>query len=301
MLHGRTARGWLACALLAAGAKPAAAQHMLALPRVSAPLPALSLPASPVSWAAAMSAPLLALPAPLLSPILGPSAAPVLTQALAPVAPAAPSAEPLVRKAGASESFTAQVQAQLRAAVPAGAIADILAHGYIILVKDHLTQDRPDLSADLDYTGGLNDWGPLGNFIMVAERIRSVKTLDWMESQVWRNAVVHECGHAVDHVLKATDSSEIREAWAHDLAAMPEAAKAESSPDGRKNPFYYFVRPGPDGSFDRARQETWAEGFDILMRGEASSFNYANFQAHFPRTLAAMRGLLEARYGRLGA
>jgi hypothetical protein len=176
-------------------------------------------------------------------------------------------------------------------------ISDIIGHDYVIQVKDHITQDRPDLDADFDNTGGLTDWGPLGTFIMIAERIKSIETGEWLESGVWRNAVVHECGHALDHVMAATDSQEFREAWAEDYRNMPEAVKGKPLPDGRTNSFYYFVRPGQDGGLDRARQETWAEGFDILMRGEESRFNYADFQAHFPRTLAAMRRLLAARYG----
>ncbi len=269
---------------------------MFAAPLGAAPMPTFAVPALPASLMPTLSAPVLSIPALQLSPAFSPVVPPALREGMDQLK-AAGAAESIVRAAGASEGFVAQVQAQLQAAVPSPVLQEILRNGYVILIKDHITQDRPDLSADFDYTGGLNDWGPLGYSIMVAERIKSVKTGEWMVSGVWRNSVVHECGHAVDHIMGATDSEEFRQAWGQDYAAMPEAVRGDKLPDGRKNDFYYFVRPGADGGMDRARQETWAEGFDVLMRGEASAFNYENFRTHFPRTLAVMRRMLEARYG----
>jgi hypothetical protein len=271
-------------------------------------LPALPLsmvPALPVSALPAFSLSLSGLQAPQLAPQFSVAVPPALQDGFEKlkvgVVAAAPAADvALVRAAGASEAFVAEVQAQLESSLLPAMISDIIKYGYVIQVKDHITQDRPDLDPEFDFTGGLNDWGPLGTFVMIAERIKSIKTGEWMQSGVWRNAVVHECGHAVDHVMAATDSQEFRDAWAEDYRNMPEAVKGPQLSDGGKNAFYYFLRPSQDGGLDRARQETWAEGFDVLMRGEASSFNYANFQAHFPRTLAAMRRLLAARYGSVG-
>jgi hypothetical protein len=203
----------------------------------------------------------------------------------------------LVRQSGASAAFTEGVRAQLAEALPGAMLADIESGGYVILAKDHLTQDRPDLKAFFDYTGGLTDWGPLGSFVMVAEHMKKdgAGGPSWIDNLNWRNSAVHECGHAIDNINGFTDTAEFRETWQADFQAMPEAVRKPVREDGSRNEFYYFLNQQTPGY---AYRETFAEAFDVLLRGEASSFNYQNFQRYFPRTLAAVRRILEARYGR---
>ncbi|MCX5794379.1 MAG: hypothetical protein NTY77_02635 [Elusimicrobia bacterium] len=203
----------------------------------------------------------------------------------------------LVRQNGASEAFTSGVRAQLAEAVPEPMLTDIESHGYAVLVKDHLTQDRPDLKSFYDYTGGLTDWGPLGNFVMVAEHMKKdgKDGAAWIDNLNWRNSAVHECGHAIDNINGFTDTPEFRDAWQADFQAMPEAVKKPVRQDGGRNEFFYFLNQRTPGY---AYRETFAEAFDVLLRGEASSFNHDDFHRYFPRTLAAVRRILEARYGR---
>lgn len=240
--------------------------------------PALSLPSAPL-----LQAPLLAVP-------------PQVREALQRPVLTVPGG--LVQQAGADASFTELVRAALAEVVPQGMLLDIQSRGYSILVKDHLTQDRPDLRPFLDYTGGVTDWGPLGNFVMVAQHMKVDRPggTYWVGNLNWRNSAVHECGHALDNINGFTDSAEFIAAWEEDVRDMPEAVRRPSLEDGSRNDFYYYLNPGVPGY---ARRETFAEGFDVLLRGEASSFNHENFHRHFPRTLAVMRRLLEARYGRL--
>jgi hypothetical protein len=59
---------------------------------------------------------------------------------------------------------------------------------------------------------------------------------------------------------------------------------------------YYFLHPDAGGWYQRARQETYAEGFDVLMRGPNSTYNYENFKRYFPNTLAELKRELGSRY-----
>ena len=77
---------------------------------------------------------------------------------------------------------------------------------------------------------------------------------------------------------------------------MPAEMKEEWTADKLKNRFFYFVHPDAGGWFQRARQETYAEGFDVLLRGPRSSVNYANFTRYFPNVLAELRSELGGRY-----
>jgi hypothetical protein len=290
---------WLSLVLFLAA--PASAQQLMARSFTPAlpVLPALGgLSASPFAFSAA--------PVLSLSPMLRLDAAPLV---LPPVVsqswqglqtalqgPILSVPDGLIQQAGASGSFAALVRAQLAEAVPSVILRDIQARGYVVLVKDHLTQGRPDLKPFFDYTGGLTDWGPLGDFVMVAERTKKdgPEGTSWIDNRNWRNSAVHECGHAVDNINRFTDKEAFRDAWDEDLRAMPEAVKRPAREDGGRNDFYYFLNPDIPGY---AYRETFAEGFDVLLRGEASSFNHDDFHRYFPRTLAAMRRLLEARYG----
>jgi len=205
--------------------------------------------------------------------------------------------ESFVRNAGASADFAGEVRGLLDAALPGIILRDLAGYGYTLLIKDHVTQDRPDLPADLDFTGGLHEWGPLGDSIVVAQRIKSRASGELMPSRIWRNAVLHESGHALDRILGATESEKYQAAWKADYARIPGRLKRERLPEGLRNDFYYFLRPGRDGLLALARQETFAEAFDILLRGEGSSFNHSRFTRYFPRTMKAARELIERRYG----
>ncbi|MFA6092500.1 MAG: M3 family metallopeptidase [Elusimicrobiota bacterium] len=202
----------------------------------------------------------------------------------------------LVRSAGASEPFVSQVRALYAALLPAALLKDMADHGYVILVKHNVTQDRPDLTPDYDFVGGLHEWGSKGDFITIAENIRDRATDLWTPSLFWQNAACHEMGHAIARFLDATERKDFLDAWTADRDAMPDALFNAALPDGTKNKFTYFLYKNVDGSFRIAKNETFAEGFDILLRGKGSSYNYENFTKYFGRTLAAMRAILRERY-----
>jgi|GEM_PF-4447079 len=246
------------------------------------------------------------LPAPTLNVIDRPRADPALTSAEL--------AERLVT-GGASPAFVAKVRAKL-AELPAALLRDLIEGGYRIEANRDVRQGRPHLNPDNDYTGGFHSHGDAVRYIVVAEKIKMKASGEWVDSVVWENAVNHEIGHALAYVIGEeearrtsapelelwyrkkgiSETPEYREAWRLDYQAIPDELKQQWR-DRLENMFYYFVHPDPGGWYQRARQETFAEGFDVLLRGPRSSFNYENFTRRFPRALAEQRRMLEARYG----
>lgn len=237
-------------------------------------------------------------------------------------APGAPSVVDAITVAGASPEFVAKVKAHLRANVPEPILRDMLADGYRIEINARVRQGREDLHEDNDLTGGFHSYGPQGKFIVIAEEIKHAKSGEWRKSVVWENAVNHEIGHAAAYILGEreaarlspgdgpkegqalwyatkgiSESPEFRTAWQQDFETMPEALKQETLPNGKPNRFLYFTHPDENGWFQRARQETFAEGFDILLRGKASAFNYRNFTRRFKKSLPAIKAALERAYG----
>jgi hypothetical protein len=293
------------------------------VPAAMAPAPALATPLAGLQGVAAALA-VAAVPA-------KPQAAESALNAFwnggaAPDGPLAPHVVDAIVVGGASPEFVAKVKAHLKASVPEPVLRDMLADGYRIEVNSRVRQGREDLHEDNDFTGGFHSYGPQGKFIVIAEKIKHIKSGEWRESVVWENAVNHEIGHAASYILGereaqrlapgdgekkgqalwfatkgVSESPEFRAAWRRDYEAMPDALRREKLPDGRINSFYYFIHPDGNGWYQRARQETFAEGFDILLRGEASKFNHGNFTRHFPRALAEIRAALERAYGPLFA
>jgi hypothetical protein len=141
------------------------------------------------------------------------------------------------------------------------------------------------------------------------------------EREAARRLVEHApvAGQTLWFALKGiSEHIDFRNAWQADYEAIPAHLKSPLLPDLRPNTFYYFLRPDKyerkagqkkseletgslaperDGWFQRARQETFAEGFDVLLRGSASTFNYENFVRYFPRSLADLRARIERAYG----
>ena len=211
----------------------------------------------------------------------------------------------LLVKDGASEEFYAKVR-RLAASLPPEALRAALALGYTVRVTGYVTEGRPDLDSSYDRGSGLHDWGERGNFVIVAEHVlvdvrgpdgRPRPLGEWQESVFWENALVHEMGHVLDAAFRLSSDPAFIGAWEEDYAAMPGQVKTRQLPDGKPNKFYYFLRPGSDGSFKGSRAETCAEAFDVLLRRERSDYNFGNFTAYLPRTLAALRDLLQQRAG----
>lgn len=211
----------------------------------------------------------------------------------------------LLVRDGASPEFFGRIR-RLAATLPPEAVRAALALNYKIRVTGYVTEGRPDLDLADDHGGGLHDWGEMGNFVIVAEHVlvpvvgpdgRPRPVGEWRDSVYWENALVHEMGHVLDAAFRLSDDRAFVSAWEADYAAMPAEMKAPELSGSRVNKFYYFVRRGRDGSFDAARDETCAEAFDVLLRRERSDYNYSNFTAYLPRTLAALRALLRERAG----
>jgi hypothetical protein len=213
----------------------------------------------------------------------------------------------LVVREGASEEFYLRVRA-LVSRLPPGVLFSARELGYRIQIKEFVTQGRPELQPVNDTLGGLHSWGKKENLIIVAEKVL-VELLDddgvfrgrreWQDSRYWENAVLHELGHVLDRAHGLADDPAVRAAMDADFSDIPDELRRVRMPDGRPNRFYYFLQRTDELLSERARSEICAESFDVLLRGERSSYNYANFTAHLPRTLAALRAALEARLGPL--
>lgn len=294
-----------ALASLAAAACPAAAQTFVL------PVPRPVLPAAPIARPLALTLPALSPSSPfqLKTPSLLPAPALVVPRIVAaPVAPTkADILDALVLRAGASEEFYQRVRG-LAARLPAPVLETALGLGYRVQVKAFVTQGRGDLPAVDDKGGGLHDWGEKGDLVIVAEKVlvdlpdadgAFRGRAEWQDSLYWENALVHELGHVMDRAFGLSARPAVRAAFDADFAAVPPELKRPRLPDGRVNKLYYFLQPDGERLSELSRQEACAEAFDVLLRGEASSFNYANFTAHFPRALAALRALLESRLGPL--
>jgi hypothetical protein len=226
-------------------------------------------------------------------------------------------AELLVSGAARPE-FVAKVRALAARTFPPDLIRDLLKSGYRVAADESVRQGREGLHEDNDTRGGFHSHGGNGNLIVVAERLKLIGSARWVESEYWENAVIHEIGHALAYIhgeaeveraalsdprqarwyrrKGLSESPAFREAWNRDFDAMPAELKKQWTADKLQNFFYYYVHPDAGGWYQRARQETYAEGFDVLLRGPRSSFNQANFTRYFPRALAEIRRDLGSRY-----
>jgi hypothetical protein len=211
-------------------------------------------------------------------------------------APEAPHIVDQIVTGGASPEFVGRIKAHLKAHMPEAILRDMHKDGYRIEVNARVRQGREYLREDNDYTGGYHTYGPKGKFIVIAEEIKQSKTGEWKRNTIWENSITHEIGHAASYVLGGlSETPAFKAAWTEDLAAMPDDLKAEKREDGFPNRFKYFTQDGDNA--ERGRSETFAEGFDVLLRGEASHFNHAIFTRRFPKVLAEIRASLERVYG----
>ncbi len=204
--------------------------------------------------------------------------------------------------------------------VPDAVIQNLLDEGYSIVLKERITRNRPDLHPDFNYTGGLHLEGERA--ILIAQNIIGRATGEPIETLYWGNALLHEIGHRVAFHLGrtrakgilpnpadpenlarlreknslnlwgVTEGADFRNAYLADYDALTEEMRALDIK------FAYFTTPRiKDGNpLEKARQETFAEAFDILLRGPESRFNYENFTRYLPRTLRATCRILQAHY-----
>jgi hypothetical protein len=220
----------------------------------------------------------------------------------------------------ASPAFVARVRAHVAKTFPPDVLRALLGAGYRIAADATVRQGREGLHEDNDTRGGFHSHGTSDNLIVVAEKVKLIGSNEWVDSAYWENAINHEIGHALAYIngeaeaqaaasvdprqarwyrkKGASESPAFREAWRQDYEAMPAEMKKQWGADKLENKFYYYVHPdaGDLKWFQRARQETYAEGFDVLLRGAASSYNYENFKRYFPRALAELKRELGTRY-----
>ncbi len=231
----------------------------------------------------------------------------------------------LVKADGASDGFVDTIRSFVLRQVPRPIVNDVLQDGYKLQVRDHIRQGGESwFSEDNDYTGGHHDRGPFRKIITIAEKIKDSVTQQWNLSRVWENAVVHEFGHVVAYLIGArvangdrkqglsipksqaeidrylnrgiSESPEFKSAWQSDYDQIPSHLKQAWLNPHTKNFFYYYLEPDPDGDFQHARQETFAECVDILVRGKSSTYNYDNFQQYFPGSLKVVAKMLQKEY-----
>ena len=231
-------------------------------------------------------------------------------------------------KGTASPEFIGHVRGHMARTIPAPILRELVKAGYRIEINTRIREGREDLDPENDLVGGFHSYGPKGKFIIIAEFYKLADGSKWASNMTWQNGwqngIDHEIGHAIAYLMgeraaaKAeaageadfpgwyrtkgmSESPEFYAAWKRDYEAIPAELKEPYRPDGGKNYFYYFLAPdkAPDtvGWYQRARQETFAEGFDILLRGKDSLANYDNFRRYFPRSMEVLRLTLEHEYG----
>ena len=325
---GRCGAAELAARAPAVPAVPAIAASPGLAPAPAAPLAASGIP-SGIPPAAAPLPPSALAPSQAAAPVPAQAEAQAKAQASSSAKTAAPrlSAEKraaldgLVRGRAGAE-FTRAVRARMAASIPPAILRDLARGGYRVEINKTIRQGRESLHEDNDYTGGFHSYGPAGKLIIIAQKIKHLASGEWRDNKVWENGITHEIGHAVAYLMGEraaevaqasgdaaqaewyrtkgiSESPAFRAAWRADFEAVPADLKSATLDGGKRNDLYYFLHPDDNGWFQRARQETFAEAFDILLRGPASTFNYENFQKHFPRALAEARRIVEAEYGPL--
>lgn len=166
--------------------------------------------------------------------------------------------------------------------------------GYVIEVNERPRDGHWFLPAEVDYHGGFAVAGR--RLIVVSEEIRAPGGGFWFPNRQFDEAVDHEIGHALDADAQGSMGVDFLRAWQADFGEIPVDVTTSYTHDGKFDPFRYFVY-SDGGGYSRARQETFAEAYVVLLKGD--SRNAAAFRRFFPRTLAAERVILERRYGPL--
>jgi hypothetical protein len=227
----------------------------------------------------------------------------------------------LVGSDGASSCFTERVKNLLVQDVPEEILSDLVTNGYRLSLRHHITENRPDLENTqfiLNERGGLNE--PLLKRVTIGEWVNQIGASPpiWLKNLYWENAVIHELGHALgdiwakrcaDNSTNNTLSEELKTdllgwgaselpafktPWFEDYNLMAESIKNPNQ--GSASPLAYYLDANFDNRYHVGRRETFAEMFDVLIRGTRSSYNYDLFNQHFPRAKAAMKQLLKSQY-----
>lgn len=178
---------------------------------------------------------------------------------------------------------------------PATIVRRIAALGYRIDVNERPRDGHWFIPGDLDYYGGFT-WS-FRRLIVVSELVRNPANGEWFPNRQLDEAVDHEIGHALDADIDGSESAAFVYAWRMDFAEIPVDMTTSYSRNGSFNMFRYFTY-SENGDYARARRETFAESYTVLLKGDGSR-SAALFRKYFPRTLAVERKALESRYGRL--
>lgn len=201
----------------------------------------------------------------------------------------------------ASSDFSAKVEDFMDSTLPKPVLLDLRAQGYRLEVNSNARQGRWFKDPELDSHGGL--FYPRERAIVIAEEVHVAGRSGWHRAYRWRDAVGHEVGHAVSHRLgerfpfhEYSQSPEFAAAYAADVREMPGRFFGRTLPDGRWNPLDYYLYPDPGGGRVRAGEETFAESFNVLLRGGSSEDSQA-FHERFPRALEATRAAVTRVYG----
>ncbi|MBY0405879.1 MAG: hypothetical protein K2X66_18395, partial [Cyanobacteria bacterium] len=227
----------------------------------------------------------------------------------------------LVGTDGASSCFIERVKNLLVQDVPEEILSDLVASGYRLSLRHHITENRSDLENTqfiLNERGGLNE--PLFKRVTIGEWVNQIGASPpiWLKNLYWENAVIHELGHALGDIWakRLTDNSTdpamandlkaellgwgaselpaFKTPWFEDYNLMPETIKTPNQ--GFTSPLAYYLNDNFDNRFHVGRRETFAEMFDVLIRGTRSSYNYDLFNQYFPNAKAAMKQLLKSQY-----
>lgn len=236
----------------------------------------------------------------------------------------------LVWRLDASQDFVEQALELMGDKLPDALLRDLAADNYSFALVHLVSSGCDDLKkpvlqgtdiSEKDLSGGLHLEGD--RCIRVAEYLRNKNTGAEEKAQRWQNAIVHEVGHWVVHVIgrkKAmlikpsvslpldrqfarlnergdlnyygiTESRQFKDAYFKDFNAMPEDVREHN------DKLAYFTYPRMNHVPEpRARQEAFAESFDILARGSASDYNFKLFTTHFLNTLKAVADIVREAY-----
>lgn len=179
-----------------------------------------------------------------------------------------------------------------------------------------------------NYTGGLHE--PEFRHITIAEYVVKKKNAgeqdadaqpqrELEKAQFWQNAVIHEIGHQVAIYIGIAQANKILPGQHNDTESLQRALNQKNMlnflgitestefkqvhnkevaniPSSQGMGYFTDTRDIEKNPRSIARHETFAESFDILMRGSDSTYNFSNFVSYFPETLNLVYRLTKEQY-----
>ena len=217
---------------------------------------------------------------------------------------------------GTTAGYRSIVRGQL-AILPAEMLRDLQRYGVsfraqrTLMQETGLTGQPRGWPKDTVWAEVGGAYRPTQKEVLLAEKIYEPETDSWSIAHRYPHTLLHEAGHAVDHMLGERQPKELREYIAHnhyrivsnpvykhgissspEFIAAYEKDRAIIEASDKSKSFKYFLQE-KNGDRHAGRQETFAEGFNVIMEGP-SAISYQKFQTNFPTVLKEMKRILQA-------